>query len=138
MGWAFYGYPSVFNGIMCVYLRGSKAAVAQQFLNGIQVSPAVHQMGGKGMPEHMGAFLSMVVTRPRYFLPYYIHTWDRAFSLLGLPAGMFYHIPQKNGLGGRILFQLLNQLFAHGYDPFLIPLAKDLDRRVGLIHMHFL
>ena len=45
-----------FNGIMCVYLRGSKAAVAQQFLNGIQVSPAVHQMGGKGMPEHMGAF----------------------------------------------------------------------------------
>jgi len=44
------------DGIVCIDLSGCQTTMAQQFLDGIQVCPLIHEMGGKCVSEHMGTF----------------------------------------------------------------------------------
>lgn len=46
----------LFNIVMCVHLRGSKAAMAQQVFNSLYIGTIVQQMRGKGVPQHVRAF----------------------------------------------------------------------------------
>jgi len=46
-----------FNGVVGINLRGSEARMTQQFLDGIQVGPAVRQVRGERMAEYVGAAL---------------------------------------------------------------------------------
>ena len=41
---------------MGINLRGGQTTVPQKLFNSIQVGAIIHEMGGKGMAEHMGAF----------------------------------------------------------------------------------
>ena len=43
--------------VVGVYLCGSEAAVAQKVFYGLNVGPVIEQVRGKGVPQHMGAFL---------------------------------------------------------------------------------
>ena len=45
------------DAVVRVYLRGRQAAVPEQFFYGVEVGPAVHEMGGKGMAEYVRTFL---------------------------------------------------------------------------------
>ena len=51
-GWAFFVDVFQFlDAVVRVYLRGRQAAVPEQFFYGVEVGPAVHEMGSKGMAE---------------------------------------------------------------------------------------
>lgn len=43
------------DAVMRINLRGSQAAVAKEFLDGVQPGTAVHEVRGKSMPQHVGA-----------------------------------------------------------------------------------
>ena len=45
------------DAVMRIHLCGSQAAMAQQFLDRIEVCPAVGQVGGKAMPEYVRTLL---------------------------------------------------------------------------------
>ena len=40
---------------MCIYLRGSKAAVTEQFLYSIEIGAIIGQVCGKTVTQYMGA-----------------------------------------------------------------------------------
>ena len=47
----------LFNCIVGINLGGGQTAVAQQLLDGVELGPVVHEVGGEGMAQYVGALL---------------------------------------------------------------------------------
>ena len=54
--------------VVGVYLCGSEAAVAQKVFYSLNVGPVIEQVRGKGVPQHMGAFLFQGCSGPGILL----------------------------------------------------------------------
>ncbi len=66
----FIGAPNVLRGEMSVDLGGGDIGVPQQLLHGSQVSPAAQHVGGKAVPEGVGADLGIQARRAGVFLQF--------------------------------------------------------------------
>jgi len=129
----------LFYAVVCIDLGGSQAAVTQQFFYCVEVGPTVHQMGGKGVPEHVGALFVYSSYQGKVFFYRIVNIARIKFPTVGGNQEVgFVVFPKMGSLSVHIYFQLFHQLGTHRDHPFLASLSQNLDIVACLINLCFL
>ena len=120
-----YGFQAV-HGQVGVHLRGRKAGVAQQFLDGVQVGPLAQQVGGEGVAQrvrvlmrHRGRHLTQILFDGA------IHQlFIERRTLVGAQQRPACVRPKLGGAGGAVFFQHPQQRGVQGHEALLVALAR--------------
>ena len=135
------------DGSVGVFLRGGERLVAEEFLDGAEVSAIGEEMGGEGVAERVGVEVPVDVDEANVFFD------DAAYGTLGETAA---GVIEKYGFGvrcvamtaascgglqeellakGPILFESFLSFGAVGDDAFLVSFAADAEDALFLVEV---